>query len=104
MGCSVMNIGIVEENTKLRRWYEENGAKHIGTVKYDFSRLPVERCRKGWCRTGARYKVPWKFSLTPKMSFAIISTKHIFFGGILPCLTGNLPYDLKSFSRKKNIL
>lgn len=36
MGCSVMNIGIVEENTKLRRWYEENGAKHIGTEKYDF--------------------------------------------------------------------
>lgn len=36
MGCSVMKIGIVEENTRLRRWYEENGAEHTGTQKYDF--------------------------------------------------------------------
>ena len=36
MGCHSMNIGIVEENTVLRKWYEQNGAVHIGTQKYDF--------------------------------------------------------------------
>lgn len=35
-GCSQMNIGIVEENVKLRKWYEKHGAEHIGTEKYDF--------------------------------------------------------------------
>ena len=34
--CKLMNIGIVEENTKLRKWYEENGAIHLGTHKFDF--------------------------------------------------------------------
>ena len=34
--CKLMNIGIVEENTKLRKWYEENGAVHLGTYKFDF--------------------------------------------------------------------
>lgn len=28
-----MNIGIVEENTILREWYEVNGFIHIGTKK-----------------------------------------------------------------------
>ena len=32
----LMNIGIVEENIKLRKWYEANGAEHIGTKKFDF--------------------------------------------------------------------
>lgn len=36
MGCSIVNIGIVEENVRLRKWYEANGAEHIGTEKYDF--------------------------------------------------------------------
>ena len=36
MGCSQVNIGIVEENVKLKKWYELNGAEHIGTEKYDF--------------------------------------------------------------------
>lgn len=36
MGCLQMNIGIVEENIKLRKWYERHGAEHIGTEKYDF--------------------------------------------------------------------
>ncbi len=36
MGCSQMNIGIVEENVKLRKWYEAYGVEHIGTEKYDF--------------------------------------------------------------------
>lgn len=31
-----MNIGIVEENVKLRKWYEVHGVEHIGTEKYDF--------------------------------------------------------------------
>ena len=35
-GCKLMNIGIVEENKKLRKWYENNGAVHVGTQKYDF--------------------------------------------------------------------
>jgi RimJ/RimL family protein N-acetyltransferase len=35
-GCSLMNIGIVEENTRLRKWYEDNGAVHVGTKKLDF--------------------------------------------------------------------
>ena len=34
--CRVMNLGIVEENTVLRQWYERNGAVHTGTEKYDF--------------------------------------------------------------------
>ena len=36
MGCNTLNIGIVEENTVLRKWYEKNGAIHIGTQKFDF--------------------------------------------------------------------
>ena len=36
VGCKVINIGIVEENVVLRRWYEQNGAIHIGTRKFDF--------------------------------------------------------------------
>ncbi len=36
MGCRAVNIGIVEENTVLRKWYEQNGAVHIGTKKFDF--------------------------------------------------------------------
>jgi len=31
-----MNIGIVEENIKLKQWYELYGAVHIGTKKFDF--------------------------------------------------------------------
>lgn len=34
--CTVMHLGIVEENTVLRRWYEDHGAIHTGTIKYDF--------------------------------------------------------------------
>lgn len=36
MGCRKMLIGIVEENQPLRKWYEENGAVHLGTRKFDF--------------------------------------------------------------------
>lgn len=34
--CIKMNIGIVEENKVLRKWYEDNGFVHIGTKKFDF--------------------------------------------------------------------
>lgn len=35
-GCIKMNIGIVEENVRLRRWYEMLGFCHIDTKKFDF--------------------------------------------------------------------
>ena len=34
--CSTMHLSIVEENSILRRWYEQNGAVHTGTEKFDF--------------------------------------------------------------------
>lgn len=36
LGCAKINIGIVEENTVLRKWYEAYGFVHIKTEKYDF--------------------------------------------------------------------
>lgn len=36
LGCTKMNIGIVEENVQLRKWYEGLGAVHVGTQKFDF--------------------------------------------------------------------
>lgn len=36
LGCKKMNIGIVEENRKLRTWYEKLGANHIGIKKFEF--------------------------------------------------------------------
>ena len=38
-GCRIMNVGIVEENKRLRKWYEDNGTTHLGTHKFDFFRL-----------------------------------------------------------------
>lgn len=34
--CEIMQIGIVEENQKLRKWYESLGFVHTGTKKFDF--------------------------------------------------------------------
>ena len=34
--CSTMHLSIVEENTVLRKWYEQNGAVHTGTEKFSF--------------------------------------------------------------------
>lgn len=34
--CKKVNIGIVEENRMLRKWYEQFGFVHIGTEKFDF--------------------------------------------------------------------
>lgn len=36
LGCVKMNIGIVEENKVLKKWYESFGFVHIGTQKFDF--------------------------------------------------------------------
>lgn len=36
MGCSHINIGIVEENKKLRSWYESYGVLHVKTEKFEF--------------------------------------------------------------------
>ena len=35
LGCGRMDIGIVEENKVLRRWYEGFGFVHTGTEKFD---------------------------------------------------------------------
>ncbi len=34
--CSKINIGIVEENVRLRNWYESFGFVHTGMQKFDF--------------------------------------------------------------------
>lgn len=36
LNCTKINIGIVEENTTLRKWYESFGFVHTGTQKFDF--------------------------------------------------------------------
>ncbi len=36
LNCRKMNIGIVEENQVLRKWYEGYGFVHVKTEKYDF--------------------------------------------------------------------
>lgn len=35
-GAAKLTIGIIEENTVLKNWYEENGFVHMGTKKFDF--------------------------------------------------------------------
>ena len=35
-GCHSMHIGIVAENLRLRRWYEENGFVYTREEKFDF--------------------------------------------------------------------
>jgi len=36
LGLGKMKLSIVEENRVLRKWYEDHGFVHTGTVKYDF--------------------------------------------------------------------
>ena len=36
LGCTTLNIGIVEENRVLRKWYENFDFIHLGCRKYDF--------------------------------------------------------------------
>ena len=34
LGCTKMKLGIVEENQRLRKWYENHGFTHTGTCGY----------------------------------------------------------------------
>lgn len=36
LNCKKINIGIVDENKVLRKWYEKYGFNHTGTQKFDF--------------------------------------------------------------------
>lgn len=36
MGCRIMKLSIVEENSVLRQWYEAHGFVHTGTKRFDF--------------------------------------------------------------------
>ncbi len=36
MGMKKLKLGIVDENVRLRKWYESFGIKHVSSVKYDF--------------------------------------------------------------------
>ena len=35
LGCSKMTLSIIEENKRMRRWYENHGFIHTGTEKLD---------------------------------------------------------------------
>jgi len=35
-GCTLLRIGIVEENSVLRAWYEAHGFVHLGTKKFEY--------------------------------------------------------------------
>ena len=35
LGGSVLKIGIIEEHTVLKNWYEKHGFEHIGTKKFE---------------------------------------------------------------------
>lgn len=47
LGCDIMKLSIVEENTILRKWYESFGFIHTGTVKYDFFPFTCGYLEKG---------------------------------------------------------
>lgn len=36
LGCAKMQLSIVEENKRMRKWYENHGFLHRGTEKLDF--------------------------------------------------------------------
>lgn len=36
LGCARLTLGLVEENTRLRAWYEGFGFVHSGVEKFDF--------------------------------------------------------------------
>lgn len=36
LGCTKMKLSIVEENKRMRKWYEVHGFLHTGTEKLDF--------------------------------------------------------------------
>ncbi len=35
LGCNIITIGIIEENTRLKNWYKDLGFKHTGTKKFE---------------------------------------------------------------------
>ena len=47
LGCETMNIGIVDENVVLRKWYESYGFIHTGTKKFDFFPFTCGYMEKG---------------------------------------------------------
>ena len=47
--CNKMNIGIVEENLVLKRWYESFGFVHTGTHKFDFFPFTCGYMEKNLC-------------------------------------------------------
>lgn len=36
LGCTKMQLSIIEENKRMRKWYENHGFTHTGTEKLDF--------------------------------------------------------------------
>ena len=44
--CKILNIGIVEENKKLKNWYQKFGFEHINSIKYDFFPFTCEYMKK----------------------------------------------------------
>ena len=36
LGCTKMQLSIIEENKRMRKWYENHGFIHTGTEKFDF--------------------------------------------------------------------
>lgn len=47
LGCNKINIGIVEENKILKKWYENFGFVHTGTKKFDFFPFTCGYMEKG---------------------------------------------------------
>ena len=47
LGYNKINIGIVEENQVLRKWYEKFGFIHTGTQKFDFFPFTCGYMEKG---------------------------------------------------------
>jgi len=46
LGGAKINIGITEENTRLKNWYAANGFVHTGTKKYDH--MPITAGYMEW--------------------------------------------------------
>ena len=56
-GSIKMNIGIVEENIVLRKWYEDKGFVHTNTVKFDFFPFTCGYMEKVFRKTAAQSTV-----------------------------------------------
>ena len=46
--CKKINIGIVEENKRLKKWYESFGFVHVRTQKFDFFSIYLWLHGKGY--------------------------------------------------------